>query len=48
MWEKTPQNKNIIFKEIETYLTQRIGHRSIEPATSAGEPLLNKRIIFTF
>lgn len=44
LWERTPQNKNIILKEIEAYLTQRIGHGSIGPATSAAEPLLNNKL----
>lgn len=44
LWEKSPQDKKVILKEIEAYLTQRIGHGSIGPATSAAEPLLNNKL----
>ena len=42
--KRNPQNYDILFKETEIYLTQRIGHGSIGPATAAAEPLLRKKL----
>ncbi|MFX0186618.1 MAG: hypothetical protein ACFE8A_02660 [Candidatus Hodarchaeota archaeon] len=43
-WEKTPNKKDKILKETEEWLTQRIGHGSIGPATAAAEPLLREKL----
>ena len=43
-WERNPKEKDIILKETEDWLTQRIGHGSIGPATAAAGPLLREKI----
>ena len=43
-WERNPNKKDNIFKETEEWLTQRIGHGSIGPATAAAEPLLREKL----
>ena len=43
-WERNPKKKEIILKETEDWLNQRIGHGSIGPATAAAGPLLREKI----
>jgi hypothetical protein len=42
--KRNPQIYNLLLKETEIYLTQRIGHGSIGPATAAAEPLMHKKL----
>lgn len=42
--KRNPLSNDKLLKETEIYLTQRIGHGSIGPATAAAEPLLHKKL----